>query len=233
VTGNDEYTPPDEATVSAYLANTLDAGQAEAFEAYCLRHPDFARRVESDLYLRKGLRQIQEPAVGQRARSGRWVTVAAAAGLTLIVACGLLLFSRAHPLALAAYRSASDVPAAFLSGPRLGITLIRLREGPKEHRIVAPQGTGVLTVRVMPDSPPGPSGYAMEIAFASSVVARSVTVDKLKADPDGFVEIYLPVAAVVGHTLKVTVTPAPTQGGTPLSFRLQVASSSNTPDEIH
>ncbi len=148
-----------------------------------------------------------------------------------IYLCGLLLFTRSHPLPLVAYRSATDVPAAFLSGPRLGITLIRLRDGPKEHRVVAPQGTGILSVRVMPDSLSGPSGYAIKVAFDASMIARAVTVDNLKADRDGFVEIYLPVADVVGHTLKVTVTPAPSQGTTPLSFRLQVASSSNTSDE--
>jgi hypothetical protein len=232
VTDFDDHTPPDDAAVKAYLANTLDAARAEAFETYCLRHPDFARRVEADLYLKTGLRKLEEPGPVQRIRPGRGVMVAAAAGLTLIVICGLLLFTRSHPLALAAYRSTTDVPAALLSGPRLGITLIRLREGPKEHRVVAPQGTGILSVRVMPDSSPGPSGYAMEVAFDASVIARSVRVDKLKADSDGFVQIYLPVADVVGHTLKVTVTPAPAEGATPLSFRLQVASASNTPDEI-
>jgi hypothetical protein len=226
-----DQTPPDEATVRAYLVNTLDAARAEAFEDYCLGHPDFARRVEMDLYLTTGFRQIHKASAVQRTRPARRVLFAVAAGLTLIVVCGLLLLLRSHPLPLVAYRSAADVPSALLSGPRVSITLVSLRERSTEHRVVAPQDTGVFALRVMPDSPPGASGYAMGVAFESALIARSVTVDNLKADNDGFVEIYLPVAAIVGHTLRVTVTSAPGSGTPPLVFRLRVAPSASTPDE--
>jgi len=229
VTPFDDQTSPDEATVRAYLVNILDAARAVAFEDYCLEHPDFARRVEMDLYLTRGFRHIEEASAVQRTRSPRRVMFVVAASLTFIVVCGLLLL-RTHPLTLVAYRAAPDIPSALRSGPRVSITLVSLREGSTGHRVVAPQDIGVLALRVMPDSPPGPSGYMMGVALESAIIARSVTVDKLKADNDGFVEIYLPLAAAVGHTLRVTVTPAPGPGTPPLVFRLRVATPFSTPD---
>jgi hypothetical protein len=225
----DEQTSPDEATVRAYLVNILDTARALAFEDYCLGHPHFARRVEMDLYLTRGFRHIQEASAVQRTRPPRHVMFAVAASLTLIVVCALLLL-HTHPLTLVAYRAAPDVPSALRSGPGVSITLVSLRERSREHQVVSPQDTGVLALRVMPDSPPGPSGYVMGVALESAVIARSVTVDKLKADNDGFVEIYLPLAAVVGHTLRVTVTPAPGPRTPPLVFRLRVATPFSTPD---
>jgi hypothetical protein len=227
----DEQTSPDEATVRAYLVNILSAARAVAFEDYCLGHPHFARRVEMDLYLTRGFRHIQEASVMQRTRLPRRVMFAVAASLTLIVVCGLLLLWGTHPLTLVAYRSAPDVPSALRSDPRVSVTLVSLRGRSSEHRVVAPQDTGVLALRVMPDSPPGPSGYRMGVALESAIIVRSVTVDKLQADNDGFVEIYLPLTAVVGHTLRVTVTPAPNPGRPRLVFRLRVATPFSTPDE--
>jgi hypothetical protein len=231
VTPFEDQTSPDEATVRAYLVNILDAARAVAFEDYCLGHPHFARRVEMDLYLTRGFRHLQEANALQRTHPPRRVMFAVAASLTVIVVCGLLLLLGTHPLTLVAYRSAPDVPSALRSGPRVSVTLVSLRERSTEHRVVAPQDTGVLALRVMPDSPPGPSGYMMEVGLESAIIARSVTVDKLKADNDGFVEIYLPLAAVVGHTLRVAVTPAPGPGTPPLVFRLRVAAPFSTPDE--
>jgi hypothetical protein len=229
VSGAFELESPDEATVAAYLANRLDAPRAEAFEEYCLRHPEFARRVELDLSLKTGLAQMLESDRKGRARPGRRAMVAIAAGLVLAVGCGLVFFAREHSGGLVAYRTVTEVPAQILTGPRISITLIRLREGSSVHRIVAPQGAGMLTVRVLPDSPPGAQGYAIAVVPESAVIAKPVTVDGLRVGADGYIRIYLPVAALVGRTLKVTVTPSPSSGGEPLSFRLQVAYPQNTP----
>ncbi len=193
----DDLMPPDEATVRAYLSNHLQGPRAEAFEAFCLGHPEFSRRVEMDLYLTTGLRRIREASVADSTRPSRRIGLAMAAGLTTVVACGLLLLSRTHPLALTAYRAATDVPAALRSGPRVGITLVSLREPTVEHRVIVPAGAGVIALRVMPNSVAGASGYAIGVALESTVIARSATVDGLQADHDGFIEIYLPVAYIV------------------------------------
>jgi hypothetical protein len=233
VTPFDDVMPPDEATIKAYLSNHLRGARAEAFEAFCLEHPEFSRRVEMDLYLTKGLRHIRDASAAKSTRPARRFGFAVAAGLTAVVACGLLLVSRAHPLGLTAYRSATDVPAALLTGPRVGITLVSLREPATEHRVVVPAGAAVVALRVMPNSAAGASGYAIGVALESALIARSVTLDGLKADNDGFIEIYLPVADIVGHTLRVAVMAAPALGTAPLELRLRVATDPSTPDATH
>jgi hypothetical protein len=231
VSGSFGHEPPDEATIAAYLSDRLEPSRAEAFEAYCLRHPDFAQRVELDLFLKVGFRQMPAQDPVRRTGHRRRTMLAIAAGLTLIVACGLLLLRSVHPGALLAYRSATEVPASLLSGPRVSITLIRLRGDSAVHRIVAPRRAGVLAVRVAPDSAPGRLGYAMGIALESAVIPRSVTLDDVHADANGYIEVYLPLADLVGQTLRITVNPSPLTGTESLSFRLQVAyaQSSDTP----
>ena len=226
--GSDERDAPDQATVTAYLANRLGQADAEAFEAYCLRHPDFARRVELELILKVGLRQTQGPDQVQRTRYRRRTLLAIAAGLVLLVGGGLLLFAPVHPGAPLAYRSATEVPAPLLAGPRVSVTLIRLREGSDVHRVIALREAGVLAVRVAPDSSPGRQGYAMAIAL-ESVIPHSVTLDNLLPDANGYIQVYLPLASVAGKSLKISVNPFPATGSDSVSFRVQVQYAPNTP----
>jgi hypothetical protein len=223
VRGTSGREPPDEATVAAYLANRLTSTAAEAFEAYCLRHPDFARRVELDLLFKEGFRRMQGPEAVRHTGHRRHIILGLAAGLALVVGGGFLLLPSVHPGAPLAYRSAEQVPSLLSSGPRLNITLIRLRGDSGVHRIVAPQRAGLLTIRVAPDAPPGRLGYSMGVALEPAVIPRSVTLDNLHADADGYIKMYLPLAALVGQTFKVTVNPAPATGAESLSFRVQVA----------
>jgi hypothetical protein len=222
---------PDEATVAAYLANRLDSTRAEAFEAYCLRHPEFARRVELELSLKVGLKQLQGQDRVRQAGQRRRIVLAIAASLVLVVGCGLLLLPRAHLGGLTAYRSATEVPSQLFAGPRVSATLIRLREGSEVRRVIAPPGAGVLRLRVSPDAPPGRLGYAVKVALEPRVIPRSVTLDNLHADADGYIEMYLPLADLAGRTLRVTVTSSPSMGEEPLSFRLQVAYPQNVPTD--
>jgi hypothetical protein len=214
---------PDEATVAAYLANRLDSARAQAFEDYCLRHPDFARQVEADLLLKAGLKQIQGRPGTRRVRR---IGLAIAAGLALIVVCGLLL-PRTYFGTLTAYRSAAQVPAALLTGSRVSTTLIRLRGDSTGRRVTVPRDAGVLQVRVAPDSAPGRQGYALGVAVESRVIAQTVTLDNLQADADGYLEMYLPLSDVAGKTLRVTVSASPAGSEAPLTFRLQVAYSAD------
>lgn len=216
-----------EATVAAYLADRLDSVRAAAFEDYCLKHPDFARRVEADVLLKEGMKQMQGQAqtTTQRAGHRRRIGLAIAAALAAIVVCGLLLLPRLNFGALTAYRSEADVPAPLLAGTRVSTTLIRLRGDATVRRVVVPRGAGVLRVRVAPDSAPGRLGYAIGVAIEPQVIPRAVALDHLQADPDGFLEMYLPLDAVAGKTLNLTVTPSPPAGDAALAFRLQVAYS--------
>ena len=55
---------PGETVVADYLANRLSETEAQAFELYCLEHPDFARDVERELALRseEHTSELQSPA---------------------------------------------------------------------------------------------------------------------------------------------------------------------------
>jgi hypothetical protein len=74
-------------------------------------------------------------------------------------------------------------------------------------------------------------GYAVKVALEPWVIPRSVTLDNLHADADGYIELYLPLADLAGRTLRVTVTSSPPMGEEPLSFRLQVAYPQNAPTD--
>lgn len=224
-----EQKPPDQATVAAYLSNRLAASDAEAFEIYCLRHPDFARQVELDLQFRTGLQQIQKTEQRRHTGRRRHALFALAACLALVVCGSLLLLPRIHPAALLAYRSMTEVPPTLLAGPRVSMTLIRVRDGTAAHTLAAPRGAGILAVRIAPDSPPGRLGYTLGIGPESTIVSKPTMLDGLHPDADGYINVYLPVAAVVGHTLRITVNPAPAVGTDALSFRLQVAYAEDTP----
>lgn len=227
MSGAYEQDPPDEASVVAYLSDRLNPARAEAFEAYCLRHPDFARRVELDLIFKAGLKQMQGPDRVRRTGHRRRVLLGIAAGLALVVGGGLLLLPRLHPAAPLAYRSAVEVPTPLLAGARVSVTLIRLRGDSGVRRVIAPREAGVLAVRVAPDSAPGSLGYAMGVALESSVIPRSVTLDNLHPDANGYIQMYLPLAAVAGQTATITLNPSPRAGAEPLSFRVHVEYAPN------
>ena len=75
-----EQPRPDEATVRAYLRNRLQGARAEAFETYCLSHPEFSRRVEMDVYLTQGLKHSAAAGSAECARPVHRITLAIAAG---------------------------------------------------------------------------------------------------------------------------------------------------------
>jgi hypothetical protein len=224
---------PDEGTVARYLSNRLDLARAEAFEAHCLRHPEFAQRVELDLRLRTGLQAITAANELRPApRRDRLRTILAiAAGLIIVVAGAVMLLARWQAGTLIAYRVAADVPASLRAGAYIEVTLLRLREGPTTRRIVAPRRGGVLALRIFPDLPPGRLGYFARVAVDSRWSAKSVALGALHADAEGYVDLYLPLSSVIGQTLRVIVTPYPDTNAAPLSFGLQVAPAADKEDE--
>ncbi len=228
MTGLFEHQAPDEATIAAYLSDRLDPSRAEAFEAYCLQHPEFAGRVELDVMLKTGLRQPKGTPSARLPFHRRRTLLAIAAGLVVAVACGLLLRPLERTGGLIAYRAVTEAPSSLLSGPRVRATLIRLREGSAVRRIEAPPGAGLLLIRVAPDAAPGRLGYRVKAAVEPQVIPRSVTLDELHPTADGYLELYLPVAAVAGQTLRITVDPSPAAGTDSLSFQLQVTYAPNT-----
>ncbi|HTB65439.1 MAG TPA: hypothetical protein VK727_04375 [Steroidobacteraceae bacterium] len=220
--------PPDEATVTAYLSNQLPEPQAEAFEMYCLDHPEFARMVELDLTMKRGLREIGMRDLKPRAALRYRPPWAIAAALAAVIGCGLLLMWSPWRAELVAYRSPSEVPLQLRAGVHVDMTFLRLRGSDTAHRLVVPRRVGVLQLKIYPDTAPGRDGYSADLALDSIVGTRSVILDRLRTDADGFLDLYLPLSAVVGHTLNVTLTADADSSAAPApAFRLQVVAATD------
>jgi hypothetical protein len=218
--------PPDEQTVAAYLGNQLPGPQAEAFEIYCLDHPEFARKVELDLSIKRGLREIGVGNPAPPAAVRQWPRWAMAAGLAAVVGCGLLLgWSHGHT-GLVAYRDASEIPLPLRAGVQVSVTFLRLRGSEAPHRVVVPRHTGVLELKIYPDTASGQNGYSANIVRDTLVGTRSVALKQLRTDPEGFLELYMPLSEVVGHTLDITLASDAANAATPMpAFRLQVVAA--------
>jgi hypothetical protein len=221
--------PPDEATVAAYLGNQLPEPQAEAFELYCLDHPDFAQKVELDLTMKRGLREIGIRDLQSRPTVRFRPLRAMAAGLGAAAGCILLIWAWSHwQVGLIAYGNQNKIPLELRAGVPIGVTLLRLRGADATHRVVVPRRSGVLELKIFPDNSPGRQGYSVGIAVDSIVGSRSVVLDQLRPDADGFLELYLPLLNVVGHTLNITVASDADHSATQASaFQLQVVAGTD------
>ena len=214
---------PDEATVAAYLGNQLPEPQAQAFEIYCLEHPEFARKVELDLCFRRGLREIgiRDGAPPKARPRMRW---ALAAGLAAAVALGVGLYATfPRPGALVAYSDLREVPPLLRQGVQFDVTLVRLRGTDAVHQVSAPRGSRLLNLKLLPDSAPGPSGYSVTIEAQTHLGSRPLILNGLRPDAEGFLELYLPLAQVSGHRLKISLVSDPDRAlATAPAFALQV-----------
>jgi hypothetical protein len=70
--------------IEQYVAGKMSQAEAEAFEVYCLEHPEFARQVEFEQRLKAGIAQVSRGSTAEFVRSHnplRWRLAAAAAVL--------------------------------------------------------------------------------------------------------------------------------------------------------
>ena len=82
--------------IEQYVAGKLGKDEAEAFEAYCVANPEFAKQVEFEQRLRDGIREVAAGSTAEFVRANnpmRW-RVALAASLILAVAGGLFFWQR-------------------------------------------------------------------------------------------------------------------------------------------
>ena len=88
--------------IDPYVAGRLGEAEAQAFEEYCLAHPEFAKQVEYEQRLKAGIAQVARGSTAEFVRSNhplRW-SLAAAAGLLLAIASIFYLWN--HPLGITA-----------------------------------------------------------------------------------------------------------------------------------
>jgi hypothetical protein len=85
-----------QAQIEQYVSGKLDGTEAEAFEAYCVANPEFAKQVEFEQRLRAGLEQIAKGSTAEFVRANaepRWKLAAAA---SVVLALGAISWAALH-----------------------------------------------------------------------------------------------------------------------------------------
>jgi hypothetical protein len=112
--------------IEQYVAGKLGREEAEAFEAYCVANPEFAKQVEFEQRLRDGIREVASGSTAEFVKSNNpWrLRLALAAGFVAAIAAGLLLWHRAGP-GDAAPVLAAVMTEADRNGPSMRLALVR------------------------------------------------------------------------------------------------------------
>ena len=136
--------------IEQYVAGRLGKEEAEAFEAYCVEHPEFARQVEYEQRLKSGIREVASGSTAEFVRSNnplRW-KLALAASLLLLVGAGIYVWVGSMPAAR--HMLAAVATDAERTGPALRLALVRgaenvpvLQPGTVRVEIVGLFDTGV------------------------------------------------------------------------------------------
>lgn len=112
--------------IEPYVAGRLSEAEAQAFEEYCLAHPEFAKQVEYEQRLKAGIVQVARGSTAEFVRSNhplRW-SLAAAAGLLLAIVSIFYLWN--HPLAVTTRPVMAAVNTdAQRNGSSLRLALVR------------------------------------------------------------------------------------------------------------
>ena len=215
---------PDENVVADYLAHRLSDSQAQTFELYCLEHPAFARQVEQELALKTGMGQMPEGsdrphALPDHRGMGRWPLALAASVLILISAGLVFKYSARQQPQLVAFRSAADLTDQLKHAAVSEVRLARVRgQGTVTH--VSVPTDGIVEIRVLPDFA-SETGYSIKIAADATGSTQSLIVRDLKPTGDGFLQIYVPAAPLIGRTWLLSVG----EGAGTEAFRLEFSSA--------
>jgi hypothetical protein len=195
---------PDDQMIAAYLGNRLTSSEAEAFEDYCLMHPDFARTVDLDRALRTGFRALK-PASAPRART-RWLPYALAAAIILVTLAIVLRYASLRPAhqGFLVASAASGLPGQLQRQPVTQASLLTLR-GSRTPSVEV--GTGILELHVFPEFAPGSRPYVAQIEAQSPAATLTNTVHIDEIEPDGSFELYFPASNLIGKHLTVEVWP--------------------------
>jgi hypothetical protein len=109
--------------VARYAQGRLEGAELEAFEEYCLLHPDVAEQVRTDRALLVGLRAL-EP----RRRVNRRPVYALAAGIALVVAAAAVWTTFSLPADTALYALGDAMPATARQRITNPLRVVRVRD---------------------------------------------------------------------------------------------------------
>ena len=194
--------------VARYLADQLAEPEREAFEAYYLEHPEIVQEIEAAARFKAALAQLQDS--GELAALlrptpwyARWRYLAVAA--IAILAIGVAFFTRtpAPPLMVANLTSLGG-PATVASSH----SVLRRRGSPFDAEVSLPNAGGAIELRLLPEFTAAQSRYRVTLARidADDEKEQLAQLDRLSADEDGMVSIYLNAASIPPGDYEVTIS---------------------------
>jgi hypothetical protein len=200
---------PGEGVVADYLANRLGEAEAQAFELYCLGHPDFAREVERELALKTGMRELHQSAPqvtspGRKRRYGGWPLALAASVAVLASSVLIIQYSMDRRPPLVAFSSRGDIPDALRRSAVSQVSLVRMRGNDAVTRASVP-ANGLVDIRLIPDSIAESGIYSVQISAESQSSTKPLIVRGLRPTPDGYLQLFVPAAQMIGRTWLVSV----------------------------
>jgi hypothetical protein len=200
---------PGDGVVADYVANRLSERDAQAFELYCLDHPDFAQHVERELALKTGLRQAPVAAAqvgastSKKRSSGRW-PFALAASVVFVGAVVVYQYASHRIPALVAATSVGDLPDKLRRAALSEVRLARMR-GQGAATQVSISASNVVKFQVIPDMTSEAGVYWVRISGEAPSSIKPLTVRGLRPTTDGFLQVYVPAAPMIGRTWVVSV----------------------------
>jgi hypothetical protein len=112
--------------IEQYVSGRLGNEEAEAFEAYCVANPEFARQVEFEQRLRDGIREVAAGSTAEFVRANNPVQwkVALAASVILVVTGALFVWRNTTPSIVTPVLAAVSNDAER-AGPSMRLALVR------------------------------------------------------------------------------------------------------------
>lgn len=224
---------PAETVIADYLANRLNEAEAQAFELYCLEHPDFARDVERELALKTGLRratqsvaQVRAPTPGRR--HGRWALALAACVAALGSAVVFIQYSKNTQPALVAFTSEVDLPDQLRRSAVSQLRLVRVRGNDTVTQVSA-SANGVVEIRLLPDLDSKSGGYSVQISAEQPSSTKPLVVRNLSPAADGYLQLFVPANQMIGRTWLISVAEdGDIKSQSKEEFRVQFVSASRS-----
>jgi hypothetical protein len=223
---------PSENMVADYVANRMSEVQAQEFELYCLNHPEFAQHVEREVALKTGMRQAQaagsedakvSAVPSPKRRYLSWPLALAASIVIIISAVVVYQYSSKSPPGIVAFKSLNEVTNQLRHAAVSEIRLVRVRGADSVTRVSVPT-EGLVDIRLLPDVPSKSGVYSIQIAAEPPLSISALVVRDLKPDANGYLQLYVAAAPLVGHSWLISVG----EGGSVEAFRVEFTSASAT-----
>jgi hypothetical protein len=190
--------------VARYARGSLSEPEREAFEQYCVLHPEVAEQVATDRAMFEGLRAMER----KRARPRRpLIHYALAAGVAaLALAASIWSFYGGGTEAAAMYAAAEDLPALLRERVSTPLRVVAQRGG--ALRLEAPPGHDVLKLEIVVD---GASAGVADVSVIEYAPDGEMHRGKLRTpvelrDGEPLISILLDTSTLRGDRLRIDVS---------------------------